>query len=269
MNEQQLKKLHEYELVILDEFVKFCDENGLKYYLTGGSALGAVRHHGFIPWDDDIDICLTRKDYEFLIKNYKDNDKFYLQCIERDSNYWNMFAKIRMRNTLMEEKIFVGRNLPKEIFIDIFPIDNAPSGGYKQIKIQANLVRILKTALFYKFRLTNLKGYDYKLATKICSLLPKKTIYGLCKKIMTSYEDDNSEYVVAYLGAYAIKKEYLTRSTYFETVLAEFEGKKYMIPKDVDKYLSTIYGDYMTLPPLEKRINHNVGRISFDTTKDI
>ena len=106
-------------MVITDEFVKFCDENNIDYYLLGGSALGAVRHNGFIPWDDDMDVGLMRKDYEFFLENYVDNDKFYLQAIERDNNYWNMYAKLRMKNTLMEEERLKDLDVPKEIFIDI------------------------------------------------------------------------------------------------------------------------------------------------------
>lgn len=269
MEEKDLKRLHECEMEILDELVKFCKDNNIKYFLTGGSALGAIRHNGFIPWDDDIDIAMNRKDYEYLIKNYKDNDKFYLQCMEKDEKYWNFFAKLRMKNTLMEDEKLIGFDLPKEIYVDIFPIDNAPSGGYKKIVINANLIRIGHSALWLKHKL--IKGSDckrFKIASCFVSILPEKKIYKYTKKIMTSYKNDKSNYVVDYLSPYPIVREYLPRSTYYDTVEHEFEDRIYMIPADADKYLTSVYGDYMTLPPVEKRVTHNIGRISFDTTKD-
>ena len=268
MNETELKKLHEYEMIILDEIVDFCKKNKITYFLAGGSALGAIRHKGFIPWDDDIDIAMTRKDYNYLINNYKDNDKFYLQCIERDKNYWNMFAKMRMKHTFMEEKQLAHLDVPKEIFVDIFPIDNAPSGGYKKIMIKSNLVKINSSALLLKFNAKKLRDCNFKLIEKIVSFLPKGFIYSLTKRIMTSYKDDNSEYVVSYLSAYAIKNEYLPRTTYFEPLKCKFEDREYKIPKETDKYLTRVYGNYMTLPPIEKRVTHRVGRICFDTRKD-
>ena len=268
MNDAELKKLHEYQMKILDEIVSFCEKNNIRYFLTGGSALGAVRHKGFIPWDDDIDIAMMRKDYNYLIENYKDNDKFYLQCIEKDKNYWNMFAKMRMKNTLMEEERFVNLDVPKEIFVDIFPIDNAPSGGYNKVRFNANLAKINSSALLLKYKVKDISECNFKLIERLVSFLPKELIYSLTKMIMTSYKNDDSEYVVSYLSAYAIRKEYLPRSTYYETVKCRFEDRVYMIPRDADRYLSSVYGDYMTLPPVEQRITHGVGKISFDTRKE-
>ncbi len=268
MNDENLKKLHQYQMLILDEIALFCKEHNIRYFLTGGSALGAIRHNGFIPWDDDIDIAMMRRDYEYLINNYIDNDKFHLQCMEKDGNYWNMFAKMRMNNTYLGEKALKDLALPNEIFVDIFPIDNAPSGGYRKVMINANLVKINNSALWLKKKLKKISNCKYKLAEYLVSLLPEKTIYSLTKKIMTSYKDDDSEYVVAYLSAYAIRKEYLPRSTYYNTVEHKFEDRIYMIPADADKYLTSVYGNYMALPPVEKRVTHNIGRISFDTTKD-
>ena len=85
---------------------------------------------------------------------------------------------------------------------------------------------------------------------------------------MTSHKNDNSDYVIDYLSPYAIRKEYLPRSTYFETTKCQFEDREYMIPKDADKYLTSVYGEYMILPPVEERVTHKIGRISFDTQKD-
>lgn len=267
MEAKDLKKLQKYQMVITDEFVKFCDENNIDYYLLGGSALGAVRHNGFIPWDDDMDVGLMRKDYEFFLENYVDNDKFYLQAIERDNNYWNMYAKLRMKNTLMEEERIKNLDVPKEIFIDVFPIDNAPSGGYNKVIIKANIVMILKMSLLIKMKVANLYECNFKIITKMCSWLPKGLIYKMAKKIMMSYKDDNSTYTISYLD-YIIRKGYLLRSVYLPAKDCKFEDRVYKIPNDADAYLKSLYGDYMTLPKEEDRISHGVVRISFDTKEN-
>ncbi len=269
MEAKDLKKLQEYQMIIMDEFVKFCNENNIEYFLLGGSTLGAVRHNGFIPWDDDMDVGLMRKDYELFLEKYVDNDKFYLQAIERDKNYWNMYAKLRMRNTLMEEERLKNLNLPKEIFIDIFPVDNVPSGGYNKIKIKANLVKILKMSLLVKYKVAKLYECNFKVITKICSWLPKGLIYKITKNIMMSHKDDNSEYTVMYLSEYAIKKGYFPRSIYFPTKDCKFENRVYKIPFDSDFYLKSTYGDYMTLPKEEDRISHGVVRVSFNTKENV
>lgn len=268
MEAKDLKKLQQYQMMIMDEFVKFCDENNIDYYLLGGSALGAVRHNGFIPWDDDMDVGLMRKDYEFFLEKYVDNDKFYLQAIERDNNYWNMYAKLRMKNTLMEEERLKDLDVPKEIFIDIFPIDNAPSGGYDKIKIKANIAKILKMSLLVKMKVAHLYECNFKIITKICSWLPKGLIYKINKKIMTSYKDDNSNYTITYLSEYAIKRGYLLRNVYLPAKECKFEDKVYKVPNNVDFYLKNMYGDYMTLPKKEDRVSHGVLRLSFDTKEN-
>ena len=268
MEDKDLKMLHEYQMIIMDEFVKFCNDNNIDYFLLGGSTLGAVRHNGFIPWDDDMDVGLMRSDYEKFINNYIDNDKFYLQAIERDSNYWNMYAKLRMKNTLMEESRLKDLDVPKEIFIDIVPIDNAPSGGYNKIKVKSNLVMILKKSLLVKFKVAKLSECNFKFITGICSLLPKGFIYKLCKKIMLSYKDDKSLYTVVYLSEYAIKKGYVLRSVYLPAKECKFEDRMYKIPNDSDYYLKMLYGDYMTLPKEEDRVTHEIVRLSFNTKED-
>lgn len=265
---EELRRLQLIDTEILTEVVKVLDKYDLRYYMIAGTLLGAVRHKGFIPWDDDMDVGLMRKDYEFFLENYVDNDKFYLQAIERDNNYWNMYAKLRMKNTLMEEERLKDLDVPKEIFIDIFPIDNAPSGGYDKIKIKANIAKILKMSLLVKMKVAHLYECNFKIITKICSWLPKGLIYKINKKIMTSYKDDNSTYTITYLSEYAIKRGYLLRNVYLPAKECKFEDRFYKVPNDVDFYLKNMYGDYMTLPKEEDRVSHGVLRLSFDTKEN-
>lgn len=127
MNNEELHKLHNEELNILKLVVRFCDENHIQYFLTAGSLLGAVRHKGFIPWDDDLDISMPRDDYErFLSIAANKLDKcLYLHCNNTDTEYWLPFAKVRMNDTEFVEPTIEKIQTHKGIFIDIFPLDNA------------------------------------------------------------------------------------------------------------------------------------------------
>ena len=123
MSNEELKKLKNEELEILDYFVEICKKNNLRYYIMYGTLLGAVRHHGFIPWDDDVDVCMTPSDYQKFIKIFKNDDKFFLQTIESDKYFHTLFAKIRKNNTCMVEKENGYMKINKGINIDMVDIN--------------------------------------------------------------------------------------------------------------------------------------------------
>lgn len=112
---------------ILDEIVRICEEENLTYYLAGGSVLGAIRHGGFIPWDDDIGIMVPREDYEKFAEACKRklNSNYFYQSIDTDARYVKRFAKVRKNNTIFQEKMFNGIQQHNGIYVDIFPLDNA------------------------------------------------------------------------------------------------------------------------------------------------
>ena len=123
-DKKTLEKLHKVEIEILDEFVRICNKYNLEYYLIGGTMLGAVRHQGFIPWDDDIDVGIMRKDYDLFIKYAREElgDKYYLDCYETNKEYYLPFAKIRKNNTIFNEQVSAHLNNHKGIYIDIIPV---------------------------------------------------------------------------------------------------------------------------------------------------
>lgn len=270
LSNKELKELHKVELEILDEIDKFCKKHKIKYFLVGGTLLGAVRHKGFIPWDDDLDIAMFREDYDKFILKYSEekNDKYYVQSYETDKNYWNNFAKVRKRNTLFEEKRFVNLEVNKEIFVDIFPIDVAPSGGYAKIKIRSNIIKLLNSALLLKRKIKKIEECNFKLLTRFLAIFSTKFLAITQHKLMTKDKNLNSGYRVEYCSAYAIKKEYVKEKDFFPLLEMEFEGKKYPVPHHYKEYLSKIYGDYMKLPPKEKRVTHNVVKVSFNVSGD-
>ena len=267
ISNKEFRQLQLTEMEILDEIDKFCQKNDINYFLVGGSCIGAIRHKGFIPWDDDIDIGMLREDYDRFIKEYKDNDKFFVQTPEKDKKYWNLYAKVRKRNTYVGEKRIEKLKVHNEIFIDIFPIDNILSDDYNKIKLRANLIKIIKSSLQYKYKVKKLSECNFKILIVLFSLLSQPLIVRLANKIMRKDNKKNAELCVSYLSEYAIKKEITPKKTFIKPKKAKFEDREYYIPNDPDTYLSNLYGDYMKIPPKDQRINHGVLYVSFDTKK--
>ena len=152
LDEQTLNKLKSKELDILIYFDQVCRNNNINYSLSYGTLLGAVRHKGFIPWDDDIDVIMTREEYSKLFAILKDNtdENYFFQCHETDPNYFYGFAKIRLNNTYFGEKMMKNRNIHQGIYIDIFIADNLPRNK-KQINKAIHKVRNWKLIVNSKF----------------------------------------------------------------------------------------------------------------------
>ena len=237
-------------LILLDEFDRICKELDIPYMLFAGSMLGAVRHRGFIPWDDDLDVLMMRKDYERFLREAEDvmdSKRFYLQ--KEFSEHWPMFfSKLRLNNTACLEKYH-----PKDhdshqgVYIDIFPCDNA-SKSYVGRKLQflASKVVIAKSL--------DKRGYDTDSRSK-------KVFMGLCRLLplspflkITKGGKSDSEFVHSFFGGAAgYDKNVYPRRCFEETIEIEFEKNLYPVPKEYDKLLKIIYGDYMRLPSPEER----------------
>ena len=268
-DKETLKKLKEVEMEITDEIKRICDKHKLKYFLIGGSLLGAIRHKGFIPWDDDMDIGMFRKDYDLFIKYAKEelDKKYYLDSFETNKNYYLPFAKVRKNNTIFDEEENHHMNNHKGIYVDIVPIDNATSEDNLRQKFQAIMTRSIIMTMFYKNKIRPLKELRYKPLVLFLSIFSKQRLMKMQDKIMRIIKDDNSPYVVILAGSYNYKKETNKREIYLPLINIPFENRVYPGIKDYDTYLTKIYGDYMKLPPKEKRVNHIPINIVFDTKK--
>lgn len=263
-DKKTLDKLHNVEIELLDEFARICKKHKLTYFLVGGTMLGAIRHSGFIPWDDDIDVGMLRSDYEkFLEIAPKElKDKYILDCFEHNSKYHLQFAKIKKNGTVFDEESSHHMDNHKGIFIDIFPFDNVYDNTKKSY-YRATIIRLINQAVYVKLKIYGLSKCRHKVLSALFLPFSHKFLMKLEKKIATSNKDNNSKYAACFFSVYDFKKEIMERSTFVPTKETLFEKKKYSVVHDPDKYLSSVYGDYMKLPPKEKRVNHMPLKIDF------
>ena len=268
IDKKTLKKLQSVQIEILDEIDRICKKYDIKYFLAGGSLLGAVRHKGFIPWDDDLDIAMLRDDYNKFIKAcFEELDsKYFLDCHLTNPDTHLAFAKVRKNNTTFDEEAIANLDVHKGIFVDIFPLD-LENNNFKKCFIKGFFVRNMLETVFYKRKIYDLKTCRHPLFVRFFSVFSCNSLLKLADKIATSYKGKKKECVVSYYGAYSIRKEFLDYDVLFPTKLVDFEGKKYPGVNNNDKYLTSLYGDYMQLPPKEKRVNHSALFISFDEGK--
>lgn len=269
VSDEQLKSLHKVQIEILDEVVRICKKHNITYFLIGGTLLGATRHNGFIPWDDDLDVAMLRKDYEKFIDIAKTelDKKYYLQDISTDKKYWQNFAKIRKNNTLFDEKMIENIDTHKGIFVDIFPLDNLTKINIFY-KIKWSIIKNLSSfCLYYRGIYTKEQVNHYYLC-KLFSIIGMKNILKMCNFIMKMDLNKETQFLVSYGGSYSREKEVYRKEWFFPVSKIKFENKTYTCPNNNDAILSQVYGDYMKLPPVEKRVTHLPNKIIFDLKED-
>lgn len=266
MTSENLKKLHDVEIEILDEFVRICDIYNLDYFLVGGTLLGAVRHNGFIPWDDDIDVAMPRKDYEkFLeIVNKELNEKYMIDNKNTNPKYYLNFTKIRKKNTIFEQDFQVNYDGPKGIWIDVFPLDEANSLNNILTPIQKKINNIIFRTVHYKNGFILGKKYNVfkKILGKI-TFLKNTTLLNFQDNVLKLQDNKGGNYILNLASSYDYKKEIFEKNVYFPATELTFEGKNYRVPNQYKRVLEQVYGDYMQLPPKEKRVTHNPIKLMF------
>lgn len=261
INDIQVKEI---ELNLLKKIDYICKEKGYRYSLAGGSALGCIRHKGFIPWDDDIDILMPRKDYEEFLKYCRDNVKdFYVLACEFDNQYSWINAKVCDSNTYLEEEMGFRMDYKEGVYVDIFPIDGAGNTyeeGIKSFKRQRFNLELLNAANWKHFIRSKTRGLIYEPIRFAFYLLSRfvnpNHLSNKIESKIKKLDMDNSGYSCCYSGSYR-EKEVLPSSVFKEYIEMPFEDSMFMIFKDYDKYLGSIYGDYMKLPPENKRVSHH------------
>jgi len=260
LTDEELKKLQKIELELLVEFDRICRKYDIEYYLAGGTLLGAVRHKGFIPWDDDIDIVMTRNNYNKFIKYQKkelNSKKYYLDCNEVNEENRTLYAKLKRKNSSYVD-IYSGEDRKNQkIWIDIFPLDNITDNKFIQ-KIYYFRVYALKLIAMYKYNY--IKDNDKKgllFLIKFFSIFfNKKRVYKKVRNLTQKYNNKKTNSYASFAGVY-LGKEIFPKDYFKETIELYFENKKYPAPSKYDEYLTYVYGDYMTIPDPEDRVGHH------------
>ncbi|HBT84774.1 MAG TPA: hypothetical protein DEB12_02560 [Porphyromonadaceae bacterium] len=245
-------------LNILKEIDAFCTENNLTYYLAYGTLLGAARHGGFIPWDDDIDICMPRPDYEKLISSFKRSDTRY-QVVShfKDKSYPYFFAKVHDTNTVLEIKTTSRFRLG--LYVDIFPIDAMPLDKDLQKKYirRFNFYRNIYNikAIRYSNKRSFLKNVFLLISRLVTVFIPTSFLTSKIDKISKSY--DYTEYNLVSIAATADQRLILEKDLLSDGIKLKFEDMNANVPRAYTEILSKNYGDYLKLPPIEKRVSHH------------
>ncbi len=264
MNETELKKIQASLLIIMDEIDALCRKHGIKYSLFAGSLLGAVRHKGIIPWDDDIDICMPRKDYDrfFEICSNELNSKFGIVTIFNTRHFGYGFSKVVLKGTRIKQNGLMKGNNIFELWIDVFPYDNVPNNKIKMFFHN-----------YYNYLLVKLLEERYDgifgksgIVKRVCFiglhflnwLIQADSEKNWLINNMTRFNNDTTKEITCLASPYKYIKECLP-SNFFENLTEyDFCGRKYYGYKDFDYYLNKIYGDYMKIPPPEERHTHNL-----------
>ncbi len=262
MEEKEVKIAHRILLDLLLEFHEFCNENNLKYYIIGGTLLGAARHKGFIPWDVDADVAMPRKDYERMVELALSgfSAEYYIQNVISDNCFYTPKTKILVLGAKKNNPNRYVINSKTGLNLDIFPLDKAPT-SFRHRKIQRIKLLILKKILIYKIKESNksrtfkgkLKKY-LRTAVRI-ALKPfsETRIINYTTKIMKMYNESNSDLICSMASHYDYNKQVMGKNIYGEGKEIEFEGHMLIGPDKVHEYLVQIYGDYMKLPSEDSR----------------
>jgi lipopolysaccharide cholinephosphotransferase len=262
METYNLEKIRDIQLQLYDVLCRFddiCKKYSITYYLTGGTAIGAVRHKGFIPWDDDIDVAIPRPDYE-RFSHYAQlelGEKYFWQTQFTDSEYHLPFGKIRKNNTSSIEAYQIPNLKRNGIFIDVFPLDGAPNYFFRIINLgipkYINRI-IIRKNVNRKFH----KGYLEDLWMFTARMIPYSVLHWIQSMCIRLYPYAASKYFVNLGGAYSYEKETGPMKWLNPPKYLNFETRLFPVMNNYDSYLRHVYGDYLKLPPEDKRTSHYI-----------
>lgn len=259
---EEIKKIHLIELELLEEIDRICRKYGIAYSIDGGTLLGAVRHGGFIPWDDDADVIMNRKEYDcFLnvLENELDHEKYYFQDMNKTPGYRWGYGKLRRKGT---EFIRLNQEyMPYEqgIFCDIFVCDNVPDNYIA--RCLCNFVSFLYRKVFYaKVGKHTEKGVLKCLYTML-DMIPERALKKKYAAYVKFRNRKETQWVKCLTFPACNKKYGYKREWYEDTIDMNFEGRTFKACKKYVEYLTFLYGDYMQLPPVGERKIHPVSKL--------
>lgn len=283
VSEEQLTMIQKLLLSVLDDVIEVCNEQNIPFQLGGGSCLGAVRHGGYIPWDDDIDLNMFRKDVDRFIPAFekKFGDKYWVKVLGKTEGYNYIMVHILTKSVRARSPMEPVKDT-NGLCVDIFPIENAPDNallrrfhgigcmGYRYILSCLRFKNNKEELLELSENLPELKNYVKKrmLFGNIFGLIPMETWCRWAQSWITKCKNNNSEYVVIPSGQHVYFREMYKRSLFSESKTIDFAGRSVSITADYDSYMKTLYGEnYMQVPPPEKREKHAMMELDTEALK--
>lgn len=253
----KLKDLQSVMVQMMSEVDKLCHKYGIRYILDSGTLLGAIRHNGFIPWDDDFDILMPRDDYEKFISivNEELPQKYCFESIETNISYPYNFGKIKALNTVFKEYFTQNIDMKHCVYIDVFPMDYIDVKHPVEVKIIKKFISILTSLRYSKLHLVN--NWKYKIFGFI-------SIYSLNKMInkVMKYHLHPKTNMVSKLCHQGPNKPPISIDYFDNVEKHQFECFEFLIPKEYNDFLTGRYGDYMKLPPVEEQVpTHKIKEI--------
>ena len=260
--DQELEKLKTVEIDILKEIIRVCEANDLVYFTVGGTTLGAIRHNGFIPWDDDIDIGMLRDDYDrfLLIAPHELREGYTLTHFIYDENVPTYFAKVRKDGTKFVEEYTKDINMHQGVYVDVFPFDYVPEN--KKIRRRYNrkvffwnqlfIAKSVKTTTFHPKKNIALLNAIRRTLHFLLKPFPKQILFNKTDSALRKYDNTMTSMVSSRgLEVFCVEIEDI-----LPPITHSFESIDVSVPARTDKVLRKQYGDYMCLPPEEDRLNH-------------
>ena len=276
--EQDLERLHQELYRTLAEIIRVCEILDIPYFIQGGSAIGAFFHKGIIPWDDDIDVGMTRNDYERFLREapaYLSSD-YFLEWFGTEANTPFYFAKVKRNNTLFVEEIWRHMDIHHGIFVDIFPYDRIPDNPLleKLHRFEAKFwINCFMGKEVWLWRHCGKCEIDEPLPKSwigcaairaVVSVMSRKAIYKKMNRVLGQYNRCQTKYV----NIVRMPKDQIARADVENAVEMEFGGMMVKIPRNVETYLRHHYPNLRPVLPVEEQINHAPYKLSFDTDQE-
>ncbi len=261
---EQIRELQLIETGMLQDISRVCRENGLRFFMAEGSLIGAVRHHGFIPWDDDVDLAMPREDYRRFLELAPAalGSKYEVQHSTTVKNYWSPFIKVRL---LTGDKKFQQLHIAHLTenngpLIDIFPLDSVPAAASVAQRLNSRKIRFYRGMITRKLGCVEARTLTDRIVKFLGNLYTVEGLHRRLEKLHTKFNSPHNAYVVNWASYYPVEKETFPKEAFERPVFVPFEDFEMPVPSGYDAVLTTIYGDYMTPPPEDKQvIKHHFG----------
>jgi lipopolysaccharide cholinephosphotransferase len=253
-----VQELQQIELGILRDIDAVCKKHNIEYFLGEGTMLGAIRHRGFIPWDDDIDLIMKRSEYDRFLDVAPKSlaPKYEVQHFSTVKKYWSPFIKVRLieGNPRFRQDHIAHVTDHNGPLIDIFPMEYVPSEKGLDVRLQRLIVRILRSSLALRLGTSQVTDYRRRLLKIALRPLPLAFIHKILDQTLRKYNDQPREYIGTLASYHALDAQIIPAKCYDHAIMVDFEGGQYPIPVGYDTILSKVYGAYLEFPPEKMRV---------------